>query len=527
MTRYAAGDIASEQGEPPVTLVTLSAPGFIVRAASEPIEIGDDGAGPYLYDSRLVQSITFDRELDVFSVERTRINRARVSVVLPEDLGGASSLEAAGHHLAASRCEVALIWPGQKFGQRDILIGGATISGLRMGVSGEPVQFVAEALPPATGAPIGDAGRLIPTVTLGFTPLRGKQYPTIIGRCYRLPGFKGLTGLTLAGHHFATPTVTDMYEDGSETPYVSWGANTFSNTTDSDGGDIAAITAGTNGTYTDFSVETYSSGAPRGNGSFTFDAANGGVRAASGSQDPAVGADGVVEWILAQSGERVDFARNRRALQLLRGLEIGVYVDREVDALACLRDRVLRHLPLVEEQGPAGLWLRYTDIQTQPAVVDLIEGVNLIGRMGGMEQVSDPDDIANRFVIRYAYDHALSDYTRSYTVDASNHPLCAISQQLYGVRKAQTIECNITWDDATAAFMLFSRASRLAMPRFATTWIADPSLYWLEEGSVARLTSPTLGVTSRKVAVRTVRATRDPLVVTLEMVPGTMTAGVL
>ena len=41
--------------------------------------------------------------------------------------------------------------------------------------------------------------------------------------------------------------------------------------------------------------------------------------------------------------------------------------------------------------------------------------------------------------------------------------------------------------------------------------IADPSLYWLREGAVVRLTSDTLGLTNRKAVVRRVRATRDPI----------------
>jgi hypothetical protein len=524
--RTVSADARAQASETPIVLATLYAPGFTVRCASEPVEIEDeDGDGPYLYDARLVSVTVVDREVDLFSLERGQITRTRVALVLPEDLAPVS-LEATHHHLAASRCEVALIWPGETWRQRDVVIGRGLVSGLRLGLASEPIEFVAEALPPATGAPIGDASRLIQDVALGFTPIRGKQYPVVIGRCYRLPGFKGAdagSGLLLAGHHFASTTVPDTYEDGSDTPYVSWGAPTVENGTDTDGNPKCRIVAGVGGAgpYTDFSVETYSAGAPRGNGAFTFDAADGGVRASSGGHDAALYADGVIDWILTNSGERYDFAKMRATYQHLRGLDIGVYVDKEIDALTLLRTRILPFLPLIEETGPDGMWLRYIDIASQPAEVDLVEGVNLIGRTGPIEQVSDGDDLVNRVTIRYFYDHFNGSYAKSYTVDSSNHPLCALSESLFGVRAA-TIDCPVVWDDATAARLAWMRMNRLALHRFASTWVADPSLYWLREGAIVRLTSESLGITARKAVVRRARATRDPILLTIEPIPGVL-----
>jgi hypothetical protein len=519
--RTVSADARAQASETPIVLATLYAPGFTVRCASEPVEIEDeDGDGPYLYDARLVSVTVVDREVDLFSLERGQITRTRVALVLPEDLAPVS-LEATHHHLAASRCEVALIWPGETWRERDVVIGRGLVSGLRLGLAGEPIEFVAEALPPATGAPIGDASRLFSAddYTAGFTPLRGKQYPVVIGRCYRLPGFKGYgSGLVMAGHHFADTTVPDTYEDGSDTPYVSFGVMSVSNTTNAAGDPVCKIVGGTDGVSTDFDVTPYS---PADSGAFTFDAANGGVRASSGGHDAALYADGVIDWILTNSGERFDFAKMRATYQHLRGLDIGVYVDKEIDALTLLRTRILPFLPLIEETGPDGMWLRYIDIASQPAEVDLVEGVNLIGRTGPIEQVSDGDDLVNRVTIRYFYDHFNGSYAKSYTVDSSNHPLCALSESLFGVRAA-TIDCPVVWDDATAARLAWMRMNRLALHRFASTWVADPSLYWLREGAIVRLTSESLGITARKAVVRRARSTRDPILLTLEPIPGVL-----
>jgi hypothetical protein len=512
--RTAVADARAQASETPIVLATLYAPGFIVRCASEPVEIEDeDGDGPYLYDARLVSVTVVDREVDLFALERGQITRTRVALVLPEDLAPVS-LEATHHHLAASRCEVALIWPGETWRQRDVVIGRGLVSGLRLGLAGEPIEFVAEALPQASGAPIGDASRMIgpefPPNLSGLTQLRGKQWPWIIGRCLRLPGFK-LDGVSigLCGHLLADPTVVQLYEDADENGYTPSGVLSVVGSTDSTGGDITYIES----TMGEFGASS---------GAFTFDASNGGVRAASGGHDAALNADGVIDWILVNSGERFDFAKMQATYQHLRGLDIGVYVDKELDALKLLRERVLPFLPLIEETGPDGIWLRYVDIATQPSEVDLVEGVNLIGRTGPVEQVSDPDDLFNSVTIRYFWDAGVGGYTKSYTVDKSNHPLCALSESLYGARAATPIECPIAWSDATAARIAWMRMNRLALPRFASTWVADPSLYWLREGAIVRLTSETLGITARKAVVRRARSTRDPILLTLEPIPGVL-----
>jgi len=526
------GDIGSSAGDVPVVLVTLYTPGQIIRAATRPIDIPDpDGDGPYLYDARLTSIDDFDREVDVFAIERGMITSARVGMVFPESLEPLS-MEAAYYHLAASRCEVALIWEGQSWGQRDVIMGRGTISGLSMGVASQPVSFVVEALPPATGAPIGDAERdmkgtgLFPVIGT-FGKLQGRQFPTIIGRCYRLPGFKigpvfmlSNYGLLLAGHHMPA-TLPTVYE-GEEAPtaYVSVGTMTMTNTSDYAGDPIAVIDG-------DVAAGVYDFAASPTQGAFTFDAEYGGVQAADGSNVPALGATGVISYILATSCEQVDFDKMRKTYALLGGIEIGVYVDKATDALKILRDRILSVLPLIEEQGEHGMWLRYVDIATMPVEVELIEGVNLVGRTGGMEQVSDPDELYNSFTVNYAYDHAIGRFGSSLTINGDNHPLCALSRQLYGERVAPAMNVDITWSAATASFIANSRANRLALPRYVTTWIADPSMYWLREGAIVSVTSETFGWTARKAVVRRVRATGNPIELMIEPIPGLLTAGVI
>lgn len=522
--RRGVADTASILGEVPAVIVTLYAPGFTVRGSTRALQVPNtSGDGPYLYDARVTKIDDIDREVDLFALERGEINSLRIEMTIPEDLTP-MTLESQYHHLAASRCEVALIWEGETWAQRDVIIGRGVVSNLsNLGVSGEPISFVTEALSPPTGWAVGDPSREMGSgigQLVGMTKLNGRQFPTIIGRCYRLPGFKtgdtSITtnkGLLLAGHHFAMPTVPTVYEDeDAPTAYVSVGALSFLNTTDVLGDPIAILDSSSASDFTSAQ------------GAFTFDAEYGGVEAADGSNVAAVGAPAVISWLLANSGERVDFERNRRMLTLIAGLEIGVYVDKVTDALKILRDRVLSVLPLVEEQGEDGIWLRYIDIATQPAEADLVEGVHLIGRIGGMEQVSDPDEIYNSFTVVYGYDHATGRFGSSVTINKDNHPLCALSYGLMGgERLAPTVNVDITWDDATAAFIANSRANRLSLHRYATAWIADPSMYWLREGMIVSVTSESYGWTARKAVIRKIRATANPIRLVLEPLPGPLT----
>jgi hypothetical protein len=505
----------------PVVVVTLTAPGFVLRVASEPLEVTHvEGDTPLFIDARLVSVDDVTTEIDVFDLERPEISRARVSLILPEDLDGAASIEAAWHHLAASRAEVARIWPGQAWHSRRVWIGDGTVSDVEAGAFGEPLSFVVEALGPPNGDVVCDGTRLMgPQAdtgypTLGFSSLEGRVWPVVIGRCYQLPAYKfgipsDLNGgtthyvLALAGHHFGLTSGISLYMDGDTyTP----SASTYTNGIDGSSNPIFYCVGGS----TDFQST---------DGAFTFDAPNGGVAGVWGQQGAAVTAAGVLAWLLVQSGARVDWPRMQRALLRLAGFEVGVYVDKETDALTLIRERLLPWLPLIEETGPDGLWFRHVDPWNDPPEIDLIAGQNLAGRTGGMKQVDDPDRRACRVTIAYGYSHVGGDYTAALSVDDTNEPLAALSRSLYGVRSATKLSCNITWDAATADRMARLYLRRRALPRFAIEYIAEPSLYGLEEGTIVRLTDESLGLSLRRGVVRRVSGRQDPPTIVVELVP--------
>lgn len=531
--RFAEAESEVVAGRAPNVIVTLWCPGFTVRAAFRPLSItDDDGDGPYFYDATLLECDDMAPEVDLFGLERGEITQARVSLVLPRGLAGTAESDSGARleadmwqHLAASRCEVATIWEGQVWKDRTVWIGRGAISGLELGIAGEPIRFVAEALAQAAAAMVGDPSREVSDEgqLLGdFGDIRGIEYPWVIGKCYRIPVIKvgtlgpGASDGVLAGHTFHHTTLVTVYEDSNSTAYTPTGVLSVVNSTNAEGDDVCYLSSTS-------TVDMDDNAGVTGSGAFTFDAKFGGVQAARGG-GAAITASGVLAWLLTRSGAAVDWRRMQFALDKLVGWEIGVYNDTATDALEVIRERLLPYLPLIEEDGPSGIWYRYADPFGDESVADLIVGQNLVGPTSNFQQVTDPDDLRNRITVKYFYDHYLGEYLETVTVDDTNNAMCAVSKQLYGVRDHATLECNTTWDVVTATRMAHHRMNRLALPRFARQYIAAPELYWLAEGMTAKLTDDQYGISARRVAVRKVRATMNPPTVTLELVPGLATS---
>lgn len=517
--RYTEAASRVAAGRLPVVLVTLETPGRTFRAASEPVEVPDaDGSGPYLYDARLVGRVEFAAEVDLLALEVSEYPASLAIEMVLDDGVDPRQLELDGGMLSASRCEVAMIWPGQEWRDRRVVLPRGTVSSLELGEAGEPIRFTAEAAPPPAGAPLCDPARDMgtdfPANSTAFSDLDGKSWPVIVGKVYGVPAYKigdldagvGITyAIALAGHHSATTSTADftIYEDGAA--YTPAGTLTVTNTEDSEGGPICYIKSDNTG---DFRAT---------DGAFTIDCTGGVAHSARGA-GAALRADGIVAWLLSRCGHDVDWIECEHALEKLRGWGMGLYGDTPDDTLSVLRDRILRWVPVVERQGRRGIALRYVDPFTDPPEKDLVYGVHLVDKLGGLVQLSDPDDIRNEITIDYAYDHYRGEYTKRVTIGADQSARCRVSQQLHGVR-AETLSCNTIWQDATAAQSALWLATRLSLPRFGQRYLLEPDLYWLEEDTIIRLTDADLGVENRRGYVRRVNPLLDPPECTIEILP--------
>lgn len=518
--RSSIADAAVADGARPTWLLTLSLPdGSVIRVASEAVSVpvrALGGDGPYQYDPLLVGLDEFTEELDLFSLDGVgALTQAQVDVATQRDLALGQDQWL---HATAATVEIALLWAGQAWEDRLVLLDGGTVQGIEWGVPGEVTTISVETTPPATSAAIGDDTRDVgvdfpaPLLDNGgvneMTDLAGCRYQHVYGVAESVPGYKignvgGNNRVILAGYDFAR--TGGSYQVTAYVDGASVGVFTVANTTVNSQPYAYIESAG-------LFLAT--------DGAVTYKATYGGIAAANDGTAAALNADGILRRLLVDSGLSVDWVRMAPTLALLRGWRVGLYVDQETTAIEAIRNRLLPYLPLVEIPGGDGLWYAYADPLVAPVEAELIVGQHLLGRVGRMS-LSDMEAIRNSFTISYGWEGFSSEYQSSAELNADNDALCYLSQQLYGVREDEAIECDVTWDAATALRMLRARASRLALPRRVITYEVAADLYWLTAGAVVTLTDAGYGIAGERAIVASVNRSLVPFQVRLEIVDRT------
>jgi hypothetical protein len=521
--RSALAESAISDGGRRVMLCTLELPdGRHIRVATDPVEVPTTlGDGPYQYDPFLAGITQFDEEIDLFGLDGVgALTQARVEVVAPADW--LAQIQAEWGHVVASTLEIAYLWLGETWEARTVLLAGQ-VQLVDFGIEGAATSFSVEASPPATSATIGDDSRDMGTdwppplqdiLLIDMTDLTGKKGIYVYGVVGSIPAYKvgevgGQNRLVLCNHHLvrtgASYPVT-VYQNGT-----SIGTWVVANTTTSGGKPYAYVE---DGAY--FAA---------GDTAYTWRSAYGGLPAADGIQRPALGASDVVRKLLVEAGLAVDWRRSEAALQRLRDWPLGLFIDQEETAISVLRDRVLRHLPIVEMTSAKGLWLAWGDPHLAPIEGHLTFGQEIVGRVDRMT-TSDLDAMRNSFVINYSREMSSGDFAGSVTVDASNSTLCYLSQQLLaskprgdtGVRAHEPLDIDTCHDAATAIRIGSALASRLALPRRILTYELAPDAYWLGAGSVIHLTDAGYALAKVRAVVRSVSRAMTPFRATFEVI---------
>lgn len=415
----------------------------------------------------------------------TALAQAQVTVVLPSSLAGD---QGDWRYIGAATAEIARVWPGDAWQDRESMLAGTQLSGLTLGVAGEPTTFTVEAAPTKTAAVIGNAGRTIgadfPTPIdddgNALTSLEGVQYPEVHGAPYRSQGFKigevggdGYDRVVIAGHDFADLSSVEAFDDD-----VSIGTFAVLNTT-ATSGPYAYIRSAANGVL-DSTV-----------GAITIAPRYGGVAGRNGSTAATTMGDLLELW-LSLSGVAVNWPRMLPTLERLRSWSGGVYLDAETDTLAAIRDHLVTVAPLIEMQSADGMWFYFADLETPQVRGVLTEGQELIGRVGGVG-LTEIEDVVNAVTVRYALDEFSGEYAGSETVDADTDAAAYVSQQLYGTRTADVIEADSVADATTARRAGRSLIHRRAYRRRVTTWLVSD---WVDVqvGEVYRVVTPSLGI---------------------------------
>jgi hypothetical protein len=477
------------------------------------VAVVDEAGVTQAHDGLLLDVPDVEEELDPWDVSGTAgLSSARVSLVVPPV--GLAALAGAGHALVGALVEVALVWPGERWSQREVILRGEA-QVVEVGRAGEPVVFAVEASPPATSALVGDDTRDLATLAAGetdtagddVTELDGVLFPLVLGSPRSVPAYKIGDGggasnrAVLCGHALADVSGVTVYADGAA-------LGTFT---------PANVLSGTSAPYAQVMHATDLAAAQ---GALTWSASNGGIAREDARGAPTLTAADVLRYLLGASGVDIDWARCQRALALLASWPVGLWLDEAAPALEIVREHLLPYLPLAEVQGPAGLYYAYTDPYAGGPEAHLTRGVEILGHDAPVSW-GDLDRVRNTFAVRYYMDEFAGDYTLSLSLGAADDALCALSVALYGTRAEESVECPIAWDAATARRILRARAARLALPRASVSCIVSPGLSWLAPGSVVSVTDDTHGWTRARAIVRRRRRSGGDLGMVLDVVPTT------
>ena len=480
----AAASIA--RGEGVIWLLTLTLPdGRVVRVATRPVEV-TSGATPLRFDPFLTGVETFADEVDPFNMRGVAsFGQARVSILTTEDF---LELLADWHQVAASIGELSVIWEGNTYAQRRVMIPRGRMSLPEIGMVGEQTSFALEAVAPTASALVGKPSPLLsdlfpsPMDMFGeeLTKLPSSILPVVLGAVKRAPAFKiGVSGGSnrlLLGETLA-PSVASVaiYEDGA---FV---AN-------------PPVVTGSGFSYVQSSVVFFAD-----NGAYTFDATGGGVATREDSSVATYNAADILSYLLGKSGVDVDWARLSACLEQLRSWPVGLVVQKSEPALDIITRQLLPVLPIVQCMGEGGVYYLFVDDLERTPTGILVAGQQLLPS-GARMSVSDVDAVCNSYTVNYGLDSFTGEPLGSVTVDRLSNAICELSEQLYGPR-AEVVSSQLIQDATTARRVGNALARRRGLPRRRVSYALSPDASYVEPGDVYLLTDKRYGLVEARAVV--------------------------
>jgi len=500
-------------GRAGVYLVTVTAGGIQVRAATRPADVPWANGTPLQY-SAVVRLEPLEVVLDVAALTGIGSYQS-VRVEIADEDSDLVSLQLKGHPVAGAVVEVASWWPGQDWEQRVVVLRGRLRSPtLREG--GRLSSFTATAIPAmGGGASVVDVERNLQTdfptrPTVADQP--GVLLPVVLGGPKNIPGLKvgnisGSDRLVLAGHWLGAGTV-NIYEDGSTTAAAASPYTLVNGYADS-GKKVAYISGAAASTFTALGALTADVGT--GGGALRLDGA-GATRTAAD----------VLVWLLTKSGVRVDWPRCRRALTFLATWALGVYADDPAADIDVIAQRILPVLPLVALESGDGVWYHYVDLQFDHPEADLVEGQQLLGPAPGTGlDWSSEEDCVTSVGVRYGLDNATGDMVSAVSLDRTNDPLCALSRGLLGEDRAgDVLDGEVLWTATAARRAALHQARRRALPWGLARFVVEPeAAAGLREGSTVLITWSPWGLTRRPGILRSRYQAGDVSEITVSFAP--------
>lgn len=433
--------------------------------------------------------------------------------------------------------QATLYWhrDGQTLQQARKVLDGVT-DDVQYGGVGEAIDFrlrrVAggqELMPPATAAVTTSDWSTAaeaalgknPPIIFGFPGSRASNTLPAVPALYVSVG--GTPFLAVAQGSIAATTCTVSRVSGGIGTYSEWTGAAVTEVTRS--GRTVSVIQGSTGAPASFHVDD-------GEYYVAFDeddATHGGVANWDGSVRR--GAADVMLWVLEQySSIDIDRARWAREADWLNAYKVDTYVDSPILPLEWIERALLPYLPVRLRQGRNGLWLqpqRYAATAAQ-VVRHLSVERGQIRRAG---RIGRRDPVYTRYSVSYRYGRGrfygqrtlgplpgiLNQTPGGFDVRELGRLDLRLAELRFGVRQAPLIECDITWDNATATRILQDQADQYGWPKRAIQYVGSLDLDTIEPGQFVQVSDAEIGAADVIALVEEVTVSREEVVLDLTM----------
>lgn len=529
---------AQLRGAKLVWLVTLEFAGRSWCFSSTPLEL-DDGEGGTVQYQGGIDDLEFEDGAELFS-DAPSPRSVSLDLLWPESF---AALVNQGHDPGQIRGEVALVRVGDAYADRLVVLVGYA-SDPEYGAAGEPVALTLEDDSTEDTAQIPEPSA---TVTEGDTdsatwdsPAAGAEglaYPIVFGQPGPYLKIDGTTGTTSG-----SPGLFVITDIGSPYPYTVLIAG-HETVTGETGGSVALYNTRLSESQT-MTAELMRDGLGRlvtvvdidslagrildpweEDDEIWTDWIDGPTLYRLDAREPVLTAGDLLVWMFERVSAPVDRGRLRAAKVYLDRFRVAGYIDERVSPSEWVKDHLLPILPVSLCSGPAGQYplVWRWDATERDAVAHLTVGPGCVRR--GAVVFEGREDVVNEITLSYAPRAHAGTFKRSRTMTGNPDLIgspdtitclhARTSRARYGER-AETVECEISYDLPTADLILTWMALARGFVRRVVTVDLDQDYGWLQKGDVVTLTDADSAFSRRVGLVRRMKWTLSDL--SVEMV---------
>ena len=226
-----------------------------------------------------------------------------------------------------------------------------------------------------------------------------------------------------------------------------------------------------------------------------------------------IGAQGINHRLFAEAEAKLSQGIGNPQV-LVNGSDSGSAAN----ALDFIETGLLSSYPMVSmvwEEGSYGPIV--TDFRGTPTAKLVAGAVPLLDRVSDV-QTSSVSDLANAFIIRYAYDALLDAYSGIVIRDRTNSDVCAYSETIIGRRDHEPIESPYIQDATTANYVADWLVAHKAIPSYLIEYEALPVAFFnLRRGDTVLLTDDEFSWTEQRATIEAIEYRRGYCKLTLRV----------